>query len=314
MKRRPVFGATFWDLIDTFFEAQRQYHTVYINYETRVLAHAEQQAVDRHQLRLEASEVSKLLDFGKLGELRNGPLHRTKEISHSLFRTRSRTHKFDRYISEIYHDLSILREEQYKVSTFAEEYKRENEMAEYESLLDEVHEDFPRRVHNIWSLYIKAQLSLESVLRAHRNDPLYVRSLYLLGDEALRDAYPRGKLTHCWRVFDLGPAEAYLLAARSFAQSGFKEQALKALDDVIAVAQEPPPHDRKDHVEPEALAALAADGQKLRSFVEQRTAAELANTPSLAVTRGARGDDAAPDLDEFGSHDTTTDELEEEFV
>ncbi len=307
MKRRPILGATLWDLIEAFFEAQRQYHYVFHTYEARVMMHAEMQAVDRHQLRLEAEEVSKLLDFTRLAELRNGSLFRTKEISHALFRSKGRTHKFDRYISEIFHDLSILREEQYKVSTFAEEYKRANEMAEYESLLDEVHEDFPRRVHNIWSLFVKAQLALENVLRAYSRDPLYLRSLYLFGDKTLRDAYPAGKVAHCWRVFDKGPAEASLLAARSFAQSGFKKQALDGLSLAIKACDESPPATAE--VKPEELAALKAEAERLRATIGQRTPAELVLMSWVLDGQEPQyGDDAAPDLD-FGSTDET--ELEE---
>ncbi len=301
MRRRPILGATLWDLIEAFFEAQRQYHYVFHTYEARVMMHAEMQAVDRHQLRLEADEVSRLLDFDRLGELRSGPLYRTKEIAHALFRSKGRTHKFDRYISEIFHDLSILREEQYKVSTFAFEYKRANEMAEYESLLDEVHEDFPRRVHNIWSLFVKAQLALENVLRAHSRDPLYLRSLYLFGDKTLRDAYPAGKVAHCWRVFDRGPAEANLLAARSFAQSGFKKQALEALEAAIAAANAGPPPGSDATVE--GLNELAAEGERLKALIQERSLAELIQMTWVEEPAAPQfGDDAAPDLD-LGPHD-----------
>jgi hypothetical protein len=305
VSRRPTFGATAWDLVEAFFAAQRQYQRVYSNYETRVLHHAELQAVDRHQLRLEASEVSKLLDFAKLGDLRNGPLYRTKEISHSLFRTKGRTHKFDRYISEIFHDLSILREEQYKVETFAEDYKRDNELAEYESLLDEVHEDFPRRVHNIWALFQKAQLSLEVVLRPHSSDPIYVRSLFLFGEEVLHYAYRRGKSDHCWRVFEHGPAQACLRAARSFAHAGFKNQALDALDDAIAAARAEVPRTASSTAADQAR--LEAEATALCQFVSQRSSVELVAVESLVVaTEVLRGDDAAPGLeDDFGSQDET---------
>lgn len=291
-----MFGATFWDLTEAFLAAVRQYNRVYINYETRVLSHAEQQAVDRHQLRLDAAEVSKLLDFASLGELRNGPLSRTKEISHSLFRSEGRTHKFDRYISEIFHDLSILREEQYKVSTFAEEYRRANEMAEYESLLDEVHEDFPRRVHNIWGLFMKAQRSLESVLRAHSRDKVYLRSLYLFGAETLSGVYPGGKPAHCWRVFDKGPAEAALLAARSFAAGGFRDHALRALEEAIAAAQQPP----RGEATAQDLQQLEVDARILKDLIEQRTPAELMQVTSLIqqAVPAQHGDDAAPGLAE----------------
>ncbi|RMG10168.1 MAG: hypothetical protein D6731_17995 [Planctomycetota bacterium] len=301
MKRRPVFGATTWDLIEVFFAAQRQYQRVYSNYETRVLAHAEQQAVDRHQLRLEAEEVSKLLDFRSLGELRNGPLQRTKEISHALFRSEGRTQKFDRYVSEIYHELSILREEQYKVSTFADAYKRENELAAYESILDEVHEDFPRRVHNIWGLFQKAQLSLEILLRPLSRDPIYLRSLYLFGDRVLGYAYRLGRRAHCWRVFDHGQAEASLLAARSFARSGFKEQALEAAAEAKTEAERGLPKFHDGAGTAEGLAQIAAEAADLVEFVSARSPAELVESSELRASFPANafvGDDAAPGLSE----------------
>lgn len=301
MKRRPIFKPTLWDLVEAFCGAQRAYHDVYHTYEARVLMHADEQAVDRHQLRLEADEVSKLLDFDKLGLLRNGPLFRTKEIGHSLFRRGGRTHSFDRYVSEIFHDLSILREEQYKVSTFAAEYRRANEMAEYESLLDEVHEDFPRRVHNIWGLFTKAQLALEEVLRAHNRDTLYLRSLYLFGDDTLRGVYAGGKTAHCWRVFDGGRAESDILAARSFAQGGFRAKALEALDSALeACALSPPPG-----VAGAAgrLAALGEEARNLRDQIERRKPAELVQGRWVVdAPAPQRGDDSAPDLD-LGSHD-----------
>ena len=294
MKRR-IFGATFWDLIETFFAAQREYYLIFFNYERRVLEHADEQAVSRHQLRLEAEEVSKLLDFLALGQLRNRSLYRTKEISHSLFRRETRTHKFDRYISEIFHDLSILREEQYKVSTFAEEYRQANEMAQYEHLLDEVHEDFPRRVHNILNLFKKALTALESVLRAHNRDPIYLRSIYLFGDDVFANTgYRNGKIDHCWQVFDCGPPEAYLHGARSFAQGGFKSQALTVLEDALEIAQEGPP--AGTNCSPQDLAKIEEQCRSLQQLVNARTATELVEM-RLFVSPPQVGDDAAPDLD-----------------
>ena len=71
--RRPILGATIWDLTEAFFEAQREYRDVYTLYESRVLTHAEERGVDRRRLRLDAAEVSGLLDFRRLGDLRSGP-------------------------------------------------------------------------------------------------------------------------------------------------------------------------------------------------------------------------------------------------
>ncbi|MGE0712086.1 MAG: hypothetical protein AB7N76_31880 [Planctomycetota bacterium] len=310
--RRKIFGASFWDLVDAFFAAAREYDEIHYLYELRVLTHAEEQGVDREWLRLEADEVSKLLDFEKLGALRSGPLHRTKEVSHSLFRQKGRTHKFDRYISEIFHDLSILREEQYKVSTFAEEYRLANEMAEYESLLDEVHEDFPRRVHGIQALFAKAQLELEGVLRAHRSDPLYLRSLYLFGDEVFRriQSYPQGKQSHCWQVFPGGPAEACLLAARSFAQGGFKPQALAVVEEAIKLSQVAPPYGFGDA---KHLAELHRQAVELEGVLSSYGAVAL-TALDLEVAAPHTGDDAAPDLDVDQPQDEPYEDISDELA
>jgi hypothetical protein len=310
VKRRRVFGATIWDLVEAFYEAMREYHEVYVLYETRVLAHAEERSVDRRRLRLDAVEVSKLLDFNRLGDLRNGPLHRAKWISHSLFRSKGRTHKFDRHLSEIFHELSILREEQYKVSTFAEDYRRENELDEYESLLDEIHDEFPRRVHQLHELFKKAQLSLEGVLRAHSRDPVYLRSLVLFGERTLKDAYPEGATTHLWRVFVRGPTEAYLLAARSFAQNGFKAEAVEALTRAAAASEQAPPPGQP--TTPDAVKALGAEATALRGKVEPRTPAELVHARFLdEAIAPLLGDDSTTQRGlDFGSQDETS-ELEE---
>lgn len=306
MKRRRIFSPTYWDLVDAFFAAQREYRQIYVLYETQVLAHAEEQAVDRYQLRLDANEVSKLLEWNRLGGLRNGALWRTKEISHSLFRSGGRTTKFDRYVGEIFHELSILREEQYKVSTFAEEYRRENALAEYESLLDEVHEDFPRRVHHLHELFKKAQRALEAILRRHADDPVYLRSLFLFGEATLREGYPDGVRGHAAMVFENGPVDAYLRAARSFARTGFKTEALQALDKAEACAGAPARH-------PEAVTRLLAEARAFRELVSARTPVELVFQLQHEARTPHQGDDAAPDIDDWHSNDETdeTNELEE---
>jgi hypothetical protein len=306
--RRRIFEASFWDLIDSFFSAVREFAEIHELYERRVLYHAEAQGVERQWLRLEADAVSKLLDFERLAALRNGSLYRTKEVSHTLFRSKGRTHKFDRYISEIFHDLSILREEQYKVSTFAEEYRLANEMEEYESLLDEVHEDFPRRVHGIQVLFQKAQVELERALRAHRTDPLYLRSLCLFGDQLfgeLRMSYPQGKLSHCWQVFENGPADSLLWAARSFAKGGFKPQALRVVDEALKAADAPPPYGFGDEA---SLAAVRAEIVETKKRIESHSPLELTSLP-FDIAPMHRGDDSAPDTDEDDPLEDVSDEL-----
>jgi hypothetical protein len=309
IRRRRIFAATYWDLTECFFEAQRQYREIYILYETQVLAHAEEQLVDRRHLRLDAHEVSKLLDFDRLGNLRSGPLTRAKNISHSLFRKEGRTHKFDRYLSEIWHEVAILREEQFKVSTFADHYRLDNELAEYESILDEVHEDFPRRVHHLHELFKRAQRSLEGVLRARRNDPIYLRSFYMFGTGTVQDAYPDGVRGHAWRVFDAGPAEAYFKAARSFARKGFRDEALRALEraeDAVKEGPAPGSPATERH-----FGILGEEIASFRNLVHAATPSELVLRLQAEVVEPSHGDDAAPDLGEDWPSTDETSELEE---
>src|SRR5262249_47373305 len=161
--------------------------------------------------------------FARLESLRNGPCHDLKEIAHALFRRKASTDKLDRLASEIFHELSILKEEQYKVSTFAPEYHKRNGLDEYESILDEVHEEFPRKGHNVRARFERARRRLEAILRRHAHDPVLVRSVFLFGDELLaraNDAYPRGVRDLAWAMHARGPVELYLVAARAFAQTG----------------------------------------------------------------------------------------------
>ncbi len=227
----------FWEVVEIFFDSQRAFLETYDTYETKVLQYAAERGVDRRFLRLDADEVSDLLDFKKLEQLRNDKLWRLKEVAHHLFRTQDATDPFDRYVSEIFHELSILKEEQYKVSMFAREYRKADETQEYQSILDEVHEAFPRKVHNIYDLFKKAQARLEQLVSRYRQDKVTLRSVYLFGDEVFRGFYPNAT-EDILRLMFSDPFDGYLAIARSFIESGFREYAIEALERAMKL---PPP-------------------------------------------------------------------------
>jgi hypothetical protein len=289
--RRRAIAPTLWDLVEAFFLARTAFGEVYENYETRVLAHAAEQGIDRRDLRLDATAVSKLLDFAKLESLRNGPLHDLKEIAHALFRKRASTDKLDRYASEIFHELSILKEEQYKVSTFAPEYHKTNELSEYESILEEVHQEFPRKVHNIHDLFAKARLRIEEILKRSRDDPVLVRSLALFGEKLLEKAYPRG-LSDLYRfIYPGGEAEAHLVAARSFARGGFKQHAVgeltKALDAATIIPTSEESRAQRSAFLEEATTLRARLEALTPLEMVQTLAAEAPAAPASLVSSGA---------------------------
>jgi hypothetical protein len=302
--RRRSLAPTVYDLLETFIEARAAYAEVHDSYEERVKKHAAERGVDRKLLRLDAGEVSKLLDFARLESLRNGPCHDLKEIAHALFRRKASTDKLDRYASEIFHELSILKEEQYKVSTFAPEYHRRNELDEYESILDEVHEEFPRKVHNIHDLFERSRRRLESILRRHANDRVLVRSLFLFGDELLeraKDFYPRGLNDLTWIVYPQGPLEFFSVVAQTFAASGFKNEAVQALeralasrDDIASDGRDPPPlADLRERAErAETLLARWRPMTPPQVLQDARGTDQTAAPPPPLAT--GLGEDAAP--------------------
>ena len=285
--RRRALAPSLWDLVEAFYLASHAYSEVFEAYESRVLAHARERGVDRKQLRLDGETVARLLDLGKLESLRNGPLHDVKDIAHALFRRKASTDKLDRYVSEIFHELSILKEEQYKVSTFAPEYQRRNELEEYESILDEVHQEFPRKVHNIHELFAKARVRLEAILRKARDEIVLIRSLSLFGDKLLEKCYVGGVDGLYAEVYPGGALEGHLVALRSFARGGFAVQAQTELKRAEAVLARGKP-DPMDAAEWDRLVGeMRALGEKIaaatpvdlvRSFAS--SGARPAQTPS----------------------------------
>ncbi len=293
--RRRAIAPSLWDLVEAFYLASAAFAEVHESYESRVLMHAKDRGVDRTNLRLDAETVSKLLDLGKLESLRNGPLHELKDIAHALFRRKASTDKLDRYVSEIFHELSILKEEQYKVSTFAPEYQKRNELEEYESILDEVHQEFPRKVHNIHELFQKARWRLEAILRKSRDDTVLVRSLALFGDKLLEKCYPNGVADFHAAIYPAGALEAHLVAVRSFARGGFathaRAQAKRALDAVAA--------GKPDRTHDDEWSRLSDEARSLSEHLESLTPVEIVHlfrrmegsTPAAAA---APSDGAVP--------------------
>jgi hypothetical protein len=237
---RARVGNDFWDLISIFFEAQRSFRETYETYETKVLQYAEERGVDRRFLRLTAEEVSGLLDLKKLEQLRNEQLQALKTISHRIFRAESTTDPLDRIISQIFHEVSILKEEQYKVSQFAPDYRQREDQQAYESILDEVHEAFPRQVHGIYELFKRGQARIEALLPHFARDRITLRSIYLFGDETFRGFYPNGTEDVLAIMFpDGGAVEGFLAVARSFLEAGFREYAVEALERALKAPAPP---------------------------------------------------------------------------
>lgn len=234
-----ILTGSFWDLLKAFFAAMNEFRSVYDAYEAKVLYYADHHGVDRRLLRLTGEEVAGLFDFKRLEQLSDRHMARVKEISHRIFRSEDKTDSFDRYASQIYHELSILKEEQYKVSTFAPAYKQQEDEFAYQSIVDEAHEAFPRAIQAIDALFRRAHERLERLLPHFAHDKRVLRSAYLFGDQVFGEVYPDGYEEVLALMFPGGgTARGLIEVAQSFHASGFVESAIEALEKIGRL---PPP-------------------------------------------------------------------------
>jgi len=253
----------FWDLVQTFFEAATTFAEIYDSYEARVLAHADAAGVDRRLLRLSGKEVADLLEFDRLVELCDRHLVALKTIAQGIFRSSRSTDAFDRYATQIYHETSILKEEQYKVFRIAPAYQDTKDRKAYQTIIDEAHEAFPRQIHLIHELMAQALGRLEELLPHFQRDRVMLRSTYLFGDETFDVYYPNGYEDAFDRMFprEGGARKGLLEVARSFVLAGFRGQALEALK----VAQGLPTPSGS----PEETAQAAALATEIEELVEE---------------------------------------------
>ncbi|MHC5019827.1 MAG: hypothetical protein ACYTGX_06885 [Planctomycetota bacterium] len=264
--RNPTETRLIFDVVEKFFTAATLFHSQFEMYESKVAAYVQERGLARTELRLTSSEVASLFDFKALEQLRDRRLFPLKELSHELFRRDAHTDPFDRYVSDLFHELSILKEEHYTVQTYGPAYEEAEDTEEWSAMLDEVHEFFPRRLRVIRRLFQKAQARLLSLLPDFRNNGVLLRSLMMYGQELVSGVLPGG-LTELLNAMcpDIGAAGAYCESARRFLQAGFETWAGRCLDraeeELRVSGQDDPLHDR-----------IRRDLQELRMAVERRTA------------------------------------------
>lgn len=230
-----------WELVGNFFRAREVFQQQYRRYETLVKKYAKQSRAGREKLRLSADKASELLESRALEELRDNYLQSLREISHRMFRKGNTIELFDKYVSDLYHETSILKEEHFAVKMMATLYEKgeQKDLLERDKILSEACQFFPRKMRQIQSLFLKTQKQMEILLKGWNKEKVLVRSLYLFGDEILGSFYKSG-LEGLYKVMYQpgGAVEGYLVAAESFAASFFSEQAMESVKKAKRVLKE----------------------------------------------------------------------------
>ncbi len=215
-----------WYLIRDFFRARESFQSLFRRYEERVLRLSREQKVDRADLRIGWEELRDLIGFRALEHLQANELAPLKDVSHRLFRTPDATDKFDTIASQIYHEISILKEEHYALK---EDHLAYDEAA-YGRLFAEVSVYYPKRLRHIRGLFLKARRRLERLLPTLVDGRIAIRSVYLFSEKLFKRAYRDGLDGFYRKAYpEGGVVRGYVDASVAFRAGGFVELADEAL-------------------------------------------------------------------------------------
>lgn len=217
-----------WSIIRYFYLALVHFRREYERYDGKVMDYSRKSGLDRESLRLNSEQLAGLLEFKNLELLRDGYVQELKNLCHLVFRTDDHTDPLDRYVSDIFHEISILKEEHYTVKTYAPQYERDSNEVELRFILDDAHITMPKKLAQIRYLFGKGRERMEKILPTVRSMPIVIRSLYLhRKDDFIREAYPKGLRAFYSHMYPLGAFEGYYQVAQSFYHSSFFREASK---------------------------------------------------------------------------------------
>ncbi len=221
-----------WILLRSFYGSYRSFHGLLHEYERRVNAFAAKYAIDRRELTLPPEELLSLFDSHALLALRDGELTALRHISHRLLRG-ERPDPFDNHVTNIYHEVSILKEEEWTLR----EQASSKDPREYERYYREVNIYYPKRLRHVRNLYGKARKRLEKLLPSMGRSTIVVRSAYLFGEELFRGVYDGGLTEFYSHVYPEGGAlTGYTVVADSFLDGGFGREAAECYERAAAAA------------------------------------------------------------------------------
>lgn len=219
-----------WVLLRTFYQSLRTFRALYSEYERRVLEFSDRYGVDRTELKLPQDELGSLLDAQALVEFRDRELAKLRDVSHRLFRGAYMPDPFDSHVTNIYHEVSILKEEHWAIGDPSMQMSQE----EYDRYYREVNVYYPRRLRHVRNLYRNARERLELLLPSMARTKVIVRSVYLFGDRLVRGVYRDGIEEFYRHMYPEGGAlTGYTLAADSFFDGAFFEESAEAYDKAL---------------------------------------------------------------------------------
>lgn len=224
-----------WKIVELFYKSFLAFRHMRNAYEEKAARYSAKTGLPRGELELNPAQLAGLFEFRKLEELRNRYLWSLKEHCHTTFRGGDQTDLLDRYVSDIFHEISILKEEHYTVEHYAPVWARADAQREFQSIMEEAGRLFPQKVQHVDFLFATARERLEKLLTGFRELKIVVRSLFLNRLGFVSECYPSGiEGFYEFMYPEHGPLEGYDRAGMSFFVSGFFATAVEAFEEGLA--------------------------------------------------------------------------------
>jgi hypothetical protein len=263
-----------WKIVELFYKSFLAFRRVRDQHEERVARYCAEENLDRSTPSLNPIVLLERFDFRTLEEIRDRYLGALKEYCHQIFRTSETTDLFDRAVSDIFHEISILKEEIYTVEDTRPASILLNGRPESFSIVNEAARYFPEKVDHVELLFTMARGRLENLMPTFRDQKILTRSLFLNRRGFVAECYPRGLEDFYARMYpDAGPLAGYEHAGLSFYSSGFFPLACEAFEEGIALARRD--REGRDVPSPALVESLAAHAARARAALEHGATAAV---------------------------------------
>ncbi len=227
-KHQSLNQTTLWKIVKEFFLSYSLFDRVFKDYHIRLERFRKEYFEKGREFTPSPQEICSLFEFRKLDRLRNTHLFALKGYAHEMFRATEKHVKFDLFVSEIFHEISILKEFEYNLEHYILRHKDDDMLVSEE--LQESQKVFELKVRRATQLFEKSLEQLHEILYKMRFDKILIRSLYFADKHLFPDVYSGGLNDVLKKMHKKNTSAAgYYMMAINFCCGGFFTQARLAL-------------------------------------------------------------------------------------
>lgn len=213
-----------WKMIDNFYISYLLFDLEYESYHAKIEMLCKKDQKKDLSSFLSIEEAITLLSYDKLNEIKEKHIQFLRKYSHQYTKGEFDKGLFNYYVKDIYHELSILLDEVYKLKVSAPDYIMLEDEEECQAILKEVYVLFPTKIYHLKKLFQSAKKELEGIIRNNKFSNILMRSFCLFGEEYISPTY-NGFDKFAEMIYQNDIFELYAKTAVSFHKSGFYDHA-----------------------------------------------------------------------------------------